>query len=307
MSYYRKICITFSPFMIQSNKRGDRMYNELFNNILKKLFLNGYQFNDIMEYFNLKKYELLAIYEEILLRYIPVEDDFYIRINREYLENSIFLNMYDEKTVIISDTHYGSKKDNLEYLYQLKDFIKKEKISIIFHGGDIGDGLITPSKRYNSYDKQIDRICKIHSQFSNIDQYILGGNHDMEYKKNKRDIIKILSNNDKNNIIPMGYYKAFFKVYNHIVALQHMKTKYAYKFIEPTFSIMGHSHRYRYKQNGNRIYIPPSCLENPGNYNPFIPGFLVMQALNKNLLQFQMYAYNPNGPIMMEQEKVYIK
>ena len=89
--------------MIQSNKRGDRMYNELFNNILKKLFLNGYQFNDIMEYFNLKKYELLAIYEEILLRYIPVEDDFYIRINREYLENSIFLNMYDEKTVIISE------------------------------------------------------------------------------------------------------------------------------------------------------------------------------------------------------------
>lgn len=274
------------------------------NNLLKKLFEDGYSFNDIKEYFELENYELLSIYENILLDYRTKDYDFFRKIKYDYLENILFTELTSEKVVIISDTHLGSKGENLEYLRQIKYFLENENISLLFHGGDIGDGLINPSRKYNSYNKQLDHICNSYLKFDGIKQYLLGGNHDMEYKKRHRDILRILSKSNK-HIYPLGYYKSFFKVYEAIIAFNHMKMKGDIQLIKPAFTILGHSHRYRYSKG--RIFIPPSCLENSVCYDPFIPGFLVMQATDKENLQFQMYSYTENGPEMLEEENVYIK
>ena len=56
----------------------------------------------------------------------------------------------DDKIIIISDTHVGSKFERLRYIYEMFEFAKAHGVKTILHGGDIIEGNIKSKKGYSS-------------------------------------------------------------------------------------------------------------------------------------------------------------
>ena len=146
------------------------------------LINKGFNFNEILIYLSLTRVMLLSYYNSFINDdTIPFE--LIGKIKNDYLENLFFINLESEKVIFISDTHIGSKYENIDYLNQVKYFIEKNNIKYLFHGGDIGDGMVNYHKYFNTYNKQIEHLLDIYFNKFEIKQYILGGNHDYKYKR----------------------------------------------------------------------------------------------------------------------------
>lgn len=60
------------------------------------------------------------------------------------------VDLTSQKVMLVSDTHFASKKENLEYFPMVLDFCHNYGIFYLFHGGDIGDGLVDANKKYQT-------------------------------------------------------------------------------------------------------------------------------------------------------------
>lgn len=261
-------------------------------------------FNDILIYLSLPKIELVSYYKKILNDdYIPL--DLRMKLKGEYLENLFFVNLEIEKVIFISDTHIGSKDENIEYLNQVKYFIENNNINYLFHGGDIGDGMVNYHKYFNTYNKQIEHLLDIYFNKFEIKQYILGGNHDYKYKRKDVDILKLLSDNVL--IENIGYYNAYFKIFDKVISFEH-NSKKTNDLINIDFRILGHSHIGKFREN--LVMLPASCDENSTNNLMFKPGFIVLESINENSLiklLFTEYIYTENGPHDVNLKKYVLK
>lgn len=255
-------------------------------------------YKDILESLNLKKYELLQIYYNIINnpKYkIPWDLEFKVRT--DYLKKVNFKIFKDEIILFVSDTHFGSLGENIAYLEQLKEIVKKNHITTIIHGGDIGDGMDSYKKEYNNYEKQIEHIENIYPVFPNTTQYIIAGNHDKKYKDRGIDILKILENKDK-SLIGVGYYQAYFRINDKIISLEYnSKMNSKNILIQPDYRILGHGHVYKSSQS--KTYLPTLSdnMTDP-NININKPGFVILKAqrerTQENLI-FDRYEINKSG------------
>lgn len=260
------------------------------------LIVQGYTTNDILTKLSLRKYHLIKEYYNILNRFKNfLETNTYQNILTEYINNCSFLDLQTAKIIFISDTHFGSKYENLTYFDQVKDFLKQKKdIKYLIHGGDIGDGMVKYASDYNDYKKQIDHILEVNSEILGIKQYFLGGNHDRRYLEKGIDILGSLEEINK-EITGIGYYQSYIKLADKLISLEH-NSHLNKIFVSRYFSILGHSHKLTYKESS--VFLPTLCDDSLNRNIPASPGFIVLESKkqkNHLTLHITNYLSTENG------------
>ena len=128
------------------------------------------------------------------------------------------VNIDDSKILIISDTHYGSRYENINYTYDLFNFAAANGIHIILHGGDIIESSVKQRKGYNII-KQVNYFINKYPFDDSINTYALLGNHDyLAINRNER-IREILCS--RNDINMLGFKKSYLNWCGNIISLQH--------------------------------------------------------------------------------------
>ena len=84
---------------------------------------------------------------------------------------------------VLSDTHFGSKYTNPEFVYRAFDEFHAQSIHMIVHCGDLTEGI--PKRQGHVYecthigvDAQVEHSAEVMSQWSETDIYVIDGNHD---------------------------------------------------------------------------------------------------------------------------------
>lgn len=268
------------------------------------------EIEDIILETDLPNYELLNMFYYILSKESNnISSETIKRMRNLFYQNFSFLNMQDEKVLIISDTHIGSSEQNIEYLKQAEYTAKQEQIKKIFHLGDIGNGQIDKTM-FNKMSKEIEYLLEVYNCFSSYTQYILGGNHDEKYKNEGYDILKLLKQTNP-NIVPIGYRQAYFRIFNKVIALEHESKlrKKHHHLVNPNFIIAGHSHKCRFKEK--EVYVPSlSDVVTNKNETDIEPGFLILETSKEKKkvnLDFSRYQTTENGPEKILQKTYTLK
>ena len=206
------------------------------------------------------------------------------------------LNINDKKILVISDTHYGSKYENMKYTDKMFEFAKTNSINTILHGGDIIESNVNQRKSASNI-KQVNYFINNYPSDDKISTLALLGNHDYLAIKEDEMIRNILSSRKDINIL--GFKKVYLNWCKNIISLQHNIKSYKLSLPNDVeeISFKGHSHFYHIKENTNekyeRIYIPSMCDDpipyissNPNiNENVVIkPGFLLAQIEDNNII-----------------------
>ena len=127
-------------------------------------YREGFSIKDITELTNLTYYEVIYLLKKSL-------SDLDIPSNYMYDE------IPDEKILIVSDTHIGSCKENLEYIREAYRIAEKQGIKKALHGGDlIQSTMSNVHKKFYNEDRQIDHLLTEYP--TNLSNYIILGNHD---------------------------------------------------------------------------------------------------------------------------------
>ena len=258
-------------------------------------------FGEMIEELNYSKSELLLAIHKIINSKEIIPYHIKYNLTKEYLENLSFSNLGGKKTIIISDTHLSSIYENLEYLEMVKEFIKSNNLKYLLNAGDIGDGMVKHKREYNSYTEQVSHILDTYPEFDSCHQYLIGGNHDRRYKDKSMDIIKLLE--EKKNIEEVGYYQAYFNLYNKNISFEH-NSYMNNNDIEKNLRILGHAHNTSFKSD--KITIPTLSMDVKGIDSK--PGFLIMNSKNKKgkvEVVFEEYNLRENS-INKVKEKKYI-
>lgn len=259
------------------------------------LLLQGLTTRNLEEIFSMTKQQLVKEYYEILnrKRYLLTPEEFTI-VYQEYLENYSFKDFSKEKIIFIADTHIGSKNENLEYLRQVRDFIKQNKIEYLIHAGDLGDGMVNYHRKVSTYPKQVEHILTNYDLGKEIHQYILGGNHDKKYQKRSEDILNLLKEQNP-NIESIGYYQAYFTINGLPISLEHSSHQNQI-FVKPSFRILGHAHYLNFKESS--LILPPLCDDFPNKEVSAEPGFVTLESFRDNsevILDFTSYILTEDG------------
>ncbi len=99
---------------------------------------------------------------------------------------------------IVSDTHSGSKFQQLTYLHEHIAYMKKRKVQAILHCGDVTDGSIQmhPGFAYETFLQGADaQAAYVVEHFPNvgIPWFFIGGNHDASHwKSGGVDVVKAI-------------------------------------------------------------------------------------------------------------------
>lgn len=268
--------------------------------------INEYKgFNEIKEELSLSKYELNTLFYKIVNRRVTVRLPWDVELfaRQQHIENISFVNLKESRVIIIADTHLGCINENIAYLEMVDEFIRQEKIKILFHAGDIGDGIYKPKEQYSTCSAQIDHILDVYPSRDGLEQYVLAGNHDLVYRNHDFRILKILEK-EKKNLTGVGYFQSYFKVYDKIISFEHDSKKWD-NFIKPDFSIRGHSHQAKLLKK--RVNIPTLSDDHPHTIADH-PGFMVLETSkygNSVILNFDHYIMLDDS-IKKSNEKRYV-
>ena len=270
-----------------------------------KELLNGTKIEDVLDCYHLQKYELLTKIREELWNIKRLNNEEILKkLSTTFYQECFLLRISKKPVALFSDTHFGSKDENLEYYQMFINFCIENHIYNVIHGGDIGDGLVRYSKNYFDAAKQLDHILEVYIDHPMLRQYLIGGNHDEKYKNHDIDILKELAENKK-NIIPLGYGQCFIHVFNSIVSVEHSaKLSREEKILPYDFTIAGHSHKSRFSACCVKIPTLSNNIQYP-NINEGLPGFIIMRPVKKEKkIYFERY-YFKNERIEQE-KKAYI-
>ncbi len=271
-----------------------------FTNLHKEiitLIRSGYLPKNLVESLSIKQRDLVKELYRLLIngkQYLTPED--YQLLLNTYLASYYFKEFPTGEIAIISDTHLASKNENLEYLQQVKDFLKNNNIKYLLHGGDIGDGMVEYAKAYGTYLKQLEHILDTYDLGDGTKQFVLGGNHDAKYKRKNStfDILTLLEENNP-NITGVGYYQAYFKLGTNVISFEH-NSYYKKSFDGRDLSILGHSHYLAYKASTVILPTLSDSFPNPQRVNE--PGFIVLNHQvhnNHTKVEFTNYKTTEHG------------
>ena len=199
----------------------------------------------------------------------------------------------DTKIIFISDTHYGSKKENIKYIYDVFNFAAANGIHIILHGGDVLESDFDPENGYNNVIKQANYFINIYPFDNDIKTYTLLGNHDY-LAINQCEMIRDILDS-RNDIDILGFKKAYLKWLENVISLQHdiEPFKLNLPLNAEIISFKGHSHFYHIRERKNgineRVYIPCMCDPLSTNYLNGIegtdkPGFLTAEIDDSSII-----------------------
>ena len=221
----------------------------------------------------------------------------YNKVIYDYLYQS-YIN--DKKILIISDTHYGSIYENINYIDLVFNFAINNNIHTILHGGDIIESDVNCHcrKGYTNIIKQANYFINKYPFDNSIVTYAIYGNHDYSAINENENVKNILSS--RNDINILGFKKVFFNWCGTTISLQHNIENF--KLMLPShlecISFKGHSHFYHTREEkngkGEKIYIPAMCndpipyisssLYLEANDMNAKPGFLLAEIYDENII-----------------------
>ena len=194
------------------------------------------------------------------------------------------------KFIVISDTHFGAKYENMGYLDYVYNYAKKNGIKHILVTGDLIDGncfnYYWCDKKYSNIKSQLEHVFYDYCYDDNIENIILLGNHDFSaLSKEGIDISNYLSIRDDFKIL--GYKEGYLRIKDEYITLKHEVTKIINVLDNPSTSLnfMGHSHQYRcHYNNDSIIFRVPALCDVSGGFNYVVnKGFLVCELNFDNL------------------------
>ena len=228
------------------------------------------------------------------IRYYIIEHEDILRYNYPIVPYDI----YEDKIMLLSDTHLGHKDDNMQYIYWAYETAQIENIHKVFISGDLFEGIITSTikdikideikKNYDSnYYLYLQSLARSLPNIKDIETKILLGNHDLSmiYEKliTHKDLIDIYNKIPNSELLGIGKvyinwtsinnnYNCKF-ILNHHTNIIFNKHNYDKELI----TISGHHHYY--KELDNEIYLP--SLSNNRTKNP---GLVIMELKDNNLI-----------------------
>jgi predicted phosphodiesterase len=124
--------------------------------------------------------------------------EIFVRTKMEQAGNTVDLSaLFDKRYLefgIISDTHLDSKYERLDILNLVYDEFKKEGVSVVFHAGDISEGIGVfrgqeREIKHFGQDEQIQYVSDHYPKRKDITTFFILGNHDLrQYEKGGIDI-----------------------------------------------------------------------------------------------------------------------
>jgi hypothetical protein len=224
----------------------------------------------------LEKYQVLGLIKEI-----ETEGIFNIKYNYDGEEHTFILerNLIPEKTqyshsigatktfsfMVISDSHMGSKNEQVSFLHYIYDEARKRSITNVYHCGDISEGFKKSrddhiySLHAISFDDQADHIIRNYPEREGITTYFITGNHDHFHIQNgganigkrieaSRDDMKYLGiNTAVINLTPKCKMELFHPQDGSSYALSYSGQKYLDSLSggdKPHMLFVGHHHKY---------------------------------------------------------------
>ena len=200
--------------------------------------------------------------------------------------------------MLISDTHYGSVYDNINYANYAFDFAKKENINTIIHGGDILEGNVNIKEDFIP-KKQAEWFIENYPHDKDIKTYALLGNHDYFaiYESPKTHTLL----KSREDVELLGFKKIYFNWHGQTVGLQHEIKKYKLCFsfnIHEDLNFRGHSHFYSVRKfdSQEHIFIPSLSDDPVPNRTSVIkdeislkPGFLISEYFDNYIVTTHYY------------------
>jgi predicted phosphodiesterase len=162
--------------------------------LLKLIMLNA-KLSYIMDKIGLSKYEVLGLIKEIEAEGIYKIKDAWengepiFTVEKSLIPERIVYSHAIGETqkftfMVISDSHLGSKNEQLTFLHYLYDEAKRRGITNIYHCGDISEGFKKSrddhmySLHSIGFDDQADYIIKNYPERDGITTFFITGNHD---------------------------------------------------------------------------------------------------------------------------------
>lgn len=189
----------------------------------------------------------------------------------------------EEKIMVISDSHIGSKIEQLTFINGLYDLAVKEGIKSVYHCGDITDGYYPHrgEQVYNlcaiGFDEQAKRVVKNYPKRDGVTTYFIIGNHDETHIRNGGANIGRKIAEERPDMVYLGDSLATIMMRNVRVDLLHPQDGSS-KIISysgqtymdtlhegdlPDILFCGHHHKCMYYNHRNIHYfeVPSTCLQ----------------------------------------------
>ena len=151
------------------------------------------------EYLGADRTEILAAIQELTMggRHISAhtrDGNEYFKLERVVPNEK---NQYDHKQVdqefkiaLVSDTHLGSKYQQLQSLQHFYEYAHNQGVTEFYHAGDVSDGYY-PHRPGNVYEvhkhgfqQQIDYTAEVYPNIEGVTTYFITGNHDATHHYN---------------------------------------------------------------------------------------------------------------------------
>ncbi len=233
----------------------------------------------------------------------PLSHDERFRINIKRFEGNRYV------FGLVSDTHLGSKFQQLSHLWSFYQLCKERGVEQVFHCGDLceGDGSLYKGQMYEMFlhgtDAQAEYIIKNYPKMEGITTYVIGGSHDYSFHKSLGlDILRLIVDS-REDIKYLGMQGAYIDMGKILIYLMHPDGGTAYalsyraqKIIEnfapegkPHLLFIGHFHRpcwligYR---NVHALQLPCFQAQTPylrgKGLQPFVGGMICEIVYNES-------------------------
>lgn len=204
-------------------------------------------------------------------------------LSHSYVSDSYMLDVSDNfKFIVISDTHFGSKYENFDYLKEVYDYALSHGIKYIFHAGDLIEGSYANYRRckrkYMNVEAQVNHVIEEYPYDESIINVMLLGNHDaFPIVINEFDISDSL--HERKDFVVTGYRSSYMKAKEEYISLKHEISRLLNEVEDSTvlLNFFGHSHQYKCFFDGKyAIFRVPTLADLPSNaYTIVNRGFLV--------------------------------
>lgn len=225
------------------------------NSTLLNLIINETQTEDICKKLNITKKQLKNRIEIIRNEGYNIRRKFnydgsqkyFLDYNSQSIGNNLITNIdgfnkNEFKTLAIADTHFGNEKSNMYYVELIYDYCIKNNINIVLHLGDILQG---NKENIMSLEEQIEYLINEYPNIPNIITFLQLGNHDEDITKVLGLNIKKIIENNRDDIVPLGYNMNQLKIGKNNIYLSHEN-----KFTSSSgLRIAGHSHKYKFNSH----------------------------------------------------------
>ncbi len=204
------------------------------------------------------------------------------------------------KFIAISDTHFGSPKENLQFIDYVYNYAIKENIHYIVHAGDFIEGKSNYTLATPNVDLQIKNALRQYPKDNSITNYLLFGNHD--YNALKYDDCSSLFESELNyrtDIYKIGFSKSYLSWNkNVIISVNHEIKDYNNHLPELATAINLYGHHHKYNLENDDLLLPTLSSDIKCSS---MPGFTVLELIddyieinNFGFLNNQIFYYVPN-------------